>query len=94
MTTSFENYKDDATYERYREMHADVKDREHNFLNTLVHFQQMGLQIFERNQSHIKKLESQLKDQKEVNKVLEVSIANETALRQRVEELEQKLQET
>ena len=30
-TTSSENYKDDATYEQYRETHADVMDRECNF---------------------------------------------------------------
>ena len=63
-TTSSENYKDDATYEWYMEMHTHMTDRERNFLKTLVHFQQIGLQIFERNQSHIKKLESQLTDQK------------------------------
>ena len=92
-TTSSKNYKDDATY-RYRETHTDVTNKECNFLKTLVHFQQIGLQILKRNQSHIKKLESQLKDQKEVNKALEVSIANEMALQQWVEELERQLQET
>ena len=43
MTTSSENYKDDAIYERYKEMHADVIDQERNFLKTIVHFQQTRL---------------------------------------------------
>ena len=50
-TTSSKNYKDDATYEQYKETHADAPDRERNFLKTLIHFQTIGLQIFERNQS-------------------------------------------
>ena len=37
-TTSSENYKDDATYQRYRDTHTDVPDREREFLKTLVHF--------------------------------------------------------
>ena len=56
-TTSSENYNDDGTYQRYRDAHADVTEREREFLKTLVHFQTLGLQIFERNQTLIKKLE-------------------------------------
>ena len=47
-TTSSQNYKDDATYEQYKKTHADVTNRERNFLRTLVHLQIVGLQIFER----------------------------------------------
>ena len=47
-TTSSENYKDDKAYEQYKKMHVDVPDREHEFLKTLVHFQTLGLHIFER----------------------------------------------
>ena len=56
-TTSSENYKDDATYQKYRDMHADVTKREREFLKTLIHFQSLGLQNFEWNQARIKNLE-------------------------------------
>ena len=59
-TTSSENYKDDGTYQRYRDAHADVTEREREFLKTLVHFQMLGLQVFERNQTRIKNLEDQV----------------------------------
>ena len=50
-TTSSENYKDDPAYEHYRKTHTDVPDREREFLRTLIHFQTLGLQIFERKQT-------------------------------------------
>ena len=37
-TTSSKNYKDDGTYQTYRDAHADVTEREREFLKTLVHF--------------------------------------------------------
>ena len=49
-TTSFENYKDDGTYQKYRDAHANVTEREREFLKTLIHFQTLGLQTFKRNQ--------------------------------------------
>ena len=91
-TTSSENYKDDDTYQRYRDTHADVTDREKEFLKTLVHFQMLGLQIFERNQTQIKKLEDQVKGHVELNWALETSLANEAALQQKVQEFERQLQ--
>ena len=45
-TTSLENYKDEQAYEQYKKTHADVPDREREFLRTLIHFQNLGLQIF------------------------------------------------
>ena len=60
-TMSFDNYKDDATYEEYKSMHTDVLECKRNFLRTLIHFQTVGLQIFERNQSQLKKLQAQVK---------------------------------
>ena len=75
-------------------MHVDVPDREREFLKTLVHFQTLGLQIFEMKQSHISKLEEQLKGQEELNRALETSLANEAALQQQVQELEKQLHQT
>ena len=37
-TTSLEHYKDDATYEQYKDTHTNVPERERNFLRTLIHF--------------------------------------------------------
>ena len=37
-TTSFDNYKDDGTYQKYRDAHADAMEREREFLKTLNHF--------------------------------------------------------
>ena len=87
-TTSSKHYKDNKAYEQYKQTHIDVLDTERNFLKTLIHFQTIGLQIFERNQSQLKKLESQIKDQKEVERSLEVSMGNEKALQQQVQDLE------
>ena len=91
-TTSSEHYKDDMAYEQYKKTHADLPKREKDFLKALIHFQTLGLQIFERNQSQVKKLEAQLKSQEEVNKALERSMDNEIGLRQRVHDLEHQLQ--
>ena len=74
-------------------MHADVPKREGEFFKTLVHFQTLGLQIFERKQNYIQQLEGQLKSQEEVNKALQTSLAKEIALRQKVQELERRLQQ-
>lgn len=52
-TTSSENYKDDTAYEQYKKTHTDVPEREREFLKTLIQFQNLGLQIFERKQNHI-----------------------------------------
>ena len=79
-TTSSENYKDDGTYQKYRDAHADVTEREREFLKTLVHFQTLGLQIFERNQDRINKLEDQVKSHVDLKKDLETALANQTAL--------------
>ena len=49
VTTSSNNYKDDATYEEYIAGHPNVPKCERNFLKTLIHFQIVVLQIFERN---------------------------------------------
>ena len=38
-STTSESYKDDEAYQKYREMHADVPDREREFFKTLIHFQ-------------------------------------------------------
>ena len=51
-TTCSEHYKDDKAYEQYKETHADIPDIERNFLKTLVHFQTLGLQVFERSWRH------------------------------------------
>lgn len=91
-STTSENYKDDEAYQKYREMHADVPDREREFFKTLIHFQMQGLQIFERKQSYIRQLEQQMKSQEEMNRSLETSRANETTLHQRVQEVERQLQ--
>ena len=90
-TTSSENYKDDGTYQKYRDAHADVTEREREFLKTMIHFQMLGLQIFKRNQTRIKNLEDQVKDHVELNRALETSLANEVALEQRVQEVERQL---
>lgn len=92
-TTSSENYRDDGTYQKYRNAHADVTEREREFLKTLVHFQTLGLQIFERNQTRIKNLEDQVKGHAELNKALEASLVNQTALQHRVHEFERQLQQ-
>ena len=68
-------------------------EREREFLKTLIHFQTLGLQIFERNQTRIKNLEDQVKGNAELNKALETSLANEAALQQRVQEVKQQLQQ-
>ena len=52
-STTSENYKDDEAYQRYKDMHDDVPDREREFFKTLIHFQTQGLQIFERKQNYI-----------------------------------------
>ena len=44
-TTSSENYKGDATYEQYKDMHTDVSEGERNFLRTLIHFQTSAVEI-------------------------------------------------
>ena len=79
-TTSSKNYKDDGTYQRYTDAHADVTEREREFLRTLVHFQTLGLQIFERNQARITKLEDQVKSHVDLKEDLEMALANQIAL--------------
>ena len=49
---------------------------------TLIHFQTVGLQIFERNQSQLQQLQARIKDQEEVEKALEVSLTKEKVLQQ------------
>ena len=90
-TTSSENYKDDPAYEQYRKTHSDVSDREREFLRMLVHFQTLGLQIFERKQSHIQQLEEQLKSQKDLNTALETSLQNEAVLQQKLQDMGKRL---
>ena len=70
-----------------------MTNREEEFLKTLVHFQTLGLQIFERNQNQVKKLEDQVKGHPDLNKDLEASLANQAALQQRVQEFERQLQQ-
>ena len=42
-STTLKNYKDDEAYQRCKDMHADVPDREREFFKTLIHFQTQGL---------------------------------------------------
>ena len=55
----------------------------------LIHFQTLGLQIFERKQSHIQQLEEQLKSQEDLNRALEMSLQNEAILQQKLQDVEQ-----
>ena len=89
VTTSLEKYKDDATYQKYKDTHADVTEWEREFLKTLIHFQTLGLQIFEGNQAQIKNLEDQVKGNEELNQALEASLANEAVMQQRIQDIEQ-----
>ena len=92
-STTSENYKDDEAYQRYREMHDDVSDREKEFFKTLIHFQTQSLQIFQWKQSYIQHLEGQVKSQEEVKRALEEARKKEASLQQQEREAEQRIQQ-
>ena len=81
-STTSDNYKDDAAYEKYRAQHDDVPEREREFLKTLINFQTQSLQIFERKQSHIQQLEAQIRAQEDLRKALEEAKGRELLLQQ------------
>ena len=74
-----------------KSQHNDVPDREREFLKTLIHFQTQNLQIFERKQSYINKLEAQLKTQEDMKTQLEEALRRGEQWRQQVQEAERKM---
>ena len=90
-STTSDNYKDDEAYQHYQSQHNDVPDREREFLKTLIHFQTQNLQIFERKQSYINKLEAQLKTQEDMKTQLEEALRRGEQWRQQVQEAERKM---
>lgn len=90
-STTSDNYKDDEAYQRYQSQYNDVPNREREFLKTLIHFQTQNLQIFERKQSYINKLEVQLRTQENMKIQLEEALRREDQWRQQVQEAEKKM---